>query len=139
MTGWNDVFHFTFIQNTRNGRYLGTTILIAILLLIAPIVVNAVLAMKDAEEKQCNIKQVYVKDDSGLEGVDFTAITSLDELYENITVENTEDPRLHGMILNYLMKTSYSLYTHAHLVVAVVSLSFGHDPVLDYQIGRAHV
>ena len=75
--GWNTVFSFTFRQSTKGLGFRVVTVLISLLLIGAIILVNIIAAKPEEgqEAKPSPIEKVMILDQSGLEPVDYEALS----------------------------------------------------------------
>lgn len=91
--GWKDVFLFTFRQASIIKRFRIVTVGIAVVLLIAGIVINCMMALSQKKEDTVIslIRQVYVIDESGLDVMSFDIFfNEYQEKYPNISFVDTE-------------------------------------------------
>ena len=76
--GWRSVYAFTFRQATKGAGFKLVTALVALLILVAFVVMNVVVAKpdKDNKDEPSPIKSVYVLDNSGLPPTNYKEIIS---------------------------------------------------------------
>lgn len=92
-SGWKDVFLFTFRQASIIKRFRIVTVGIALLLLIAGIIINCVIALSQKKDDTVisPIRQVYVIDESGLDVLSFDIFfNEYQEKYPDISFVDTE-------------------------------------------------
>lgn len=91
--GWKDVFLFTFRQASIIKKFRIVTAGVAVLLLIAGIAINFMIALsqKKSDTEISPINQVYVIDESGLEVLSFDVLLNeYQKKYPNISFVDTE-------------------------------------------------
>jgi len=90
ITGWQDVFRFTFVQTMlEKSTIISLVIICTILLLSTPVVTLIKNQMNDGEQKS-NISTVYVKDDTSFTEADYSTIASEEENYSKVEFVNTD-------------------------------------------------
>lgn len=91
LTGWRNVFSFTFSQDTK-GKFKRNTILIGLLFLIVGAAISIIMALVEHSnnESVSSIEKVYVINESDLNALSFDALeTSFESKYPNISFEIT--------------------------------------------------
>jgi len=90
ITGWQDVFRFTFVQTMlEKSTIISLVIICTILLLSTPVVTLIKNQMNDGEQKS-NISTVYVKDDTSFTDADYSTIAGEVENYSKVKFVNTD-------------------------------------------------
>lgn len=84
--GWNTVFGFTFRQASKGTSYKVITSLVSILIILASVIINIVVAKPENETEPSAVKSVFVLDGSGLQTMDFRELNPQlsEEKYKHI-------------------------------------------------------
>lgn len=89
-SGWKQVFHFTFQQATKGKGFKMATFGVSILLCLALLIINVVLAESAKEKKtETSIEQVVLSNDTDI-SVDFSSFAAVNTEYKGIQFKNKE-------------------------------------------------
>lgn len=89
ITGWKDVFLFTFVRTMEEkSTKISLIILCAILFLSMPVVTLIKNQMTD-KDKMSNISTIYIKDETPFAGNDYSVIREEQNKYSKVEFQNT--------------------------------------------------